>query len=242
MHLIDSLYSEEFDFAASAAPTCELMIASLPRAGSTYFCIDLWKTGVLGAPLEYANLEAVNSIRDKLAKSKNIVDYWEKTRKARTGPNGVFSYKMFMSMYFLTGRKERAMLKKFTPDKVVYLTRADKLAQAVSYSKAIRSRIWFSGTSSNKNVEYDRAHIHRCTQHISSQERFWEGIFERTGTEVFRVTFEDFLDRPEEIKKNICTWVGQPYDESLFLKIPNLSKQGDDSNIAWCKQYATEVL
>ena len=237
MHLINSLYSKEYDFAVSTAPRSELMIATLPRAGSTFFCIELWKTGLLGAPLEYANFGCAKVMRKRLSNYQDVTKYWEKVKELRTGPNGIFSYKMFMHMYLEHGRKNPEMLKQFVPNKVVYLTRRDKVAQAVSYSKAIMSNCWFAGVSFDKQPEYDLAHVRMSERRIRKQENFWERVFELTQTSVFRVVYEDFLAMPDLIKAQICEWVGESLDESRFLDIPNLEKQSDESSATWAERY-----
>jgi len=217
------------------------MIATLPRAGSTFFCIELWKTGLLGAPLEYANFGCAKVMRKRLSNYEDVPKYWEKVKELRTGPNGIFSYKMFMHMYLEHGRKTPEMLRQFAPNKVVYLTRRDKVAQAVSYSKAIMSNCWFAGVHTDQQPEYDLAHVRMSERRIRKQENFWERLFELTQTSVFRVVYEDFLERPDSIKAQICEWVGERLDESKFLDIPNLEKQSDESSAIWAERYMTET-
>lgn len=56
MHISALLYTREFDFPIrKGPPTTQLMIATMPRSGSTAFCLELWRTGLMGAPLEYVN-------------------------------------------------------------------------------------------------------------------------------------------------------------------------------------------
>lgn len=237
MHIVNSLFSKEYDFAASTAPRLELMIATLPRAGSTYFCIELWKTGLLGAPLEYANFGLAKVMRERLSGIEDPVEYWRQVQRLRTGGNGVFSYKMFMNMYLDHGRQSPAMLKRFAPDKVVYLTRRDKVAQAISYSKAIKSKSWFAGTATRVQPEYDPAHVRMSERSIHRQERFWEKVFQLTETTVLPVVYEDFLENPDAVKARICDWTGQAIDPGKYLDIPNLSRQADETSAAWTRRY-----
>jgi LPS sulfotransferase NodH len=242
MQVTQSWYSEQYDFAMSTRVLSELMVATLPRAGSTFFCVELWRTGVLGAPLEYANFGASVPMRERLVDYKEMTDYWQKIKELRTGPNGMFSYKMFMSMYMEHGRATPSMLKQFKPDKVVYLTRKDKLAQAISYSKAIKSKKWFADAHSNQEPIYDQKHIIQCERSIRHQEKFWENLFSLTQTSVYRTYYEDFLENSERIKDEICEWVGERLDPSKFLDIPNIEKQGDETNLVWAEKYLEQKL
>src|SRR3954452_13784534 len=55
---IDTGYEGKFDFAPRVAgPERAYLLASLPRAGSTHFSHVLWRTGCLGALLEYLNFQ-----------------------------------------------------------------------------------------------------------------------------------------------------------------------------------------
>jgi LPS sulfotransferase NodH len=99
------MYTDRFDFQSwSGPPTKQLMIASVPRSGSTAFCLALWRTHLLGAPLEYLNFQlmAGESRWTKLLHYER--KFWRELRRTRTDPNGVFSYKFFIQNYMKIGR------------------------------------------------------------------------------------------------------------------------------------------
>ena len=55
---MDTGYEAKFDFPArAAAPERPYLLATVPRSGSTYLSHVLWRTGCLGAPLEYLNFD-----------------------------------------------------------------------------------------------------------------------------------------------------------------------------------------
>ena len=55
---MDTGYEAKFDFPArDRAPERSYLLATVPRSGSTYLSHVLWRTGCLGAPLEYLNFE-----------------------------------------------------------------------------------------------------------------------------------------------------------------------------------------
>lgn len=56
-HPFRKFYRTDFDFPnRSEEPVKTYFLSAIPRVGSTWFSLQLWKTGILGAPLEYLNL------------------------------------------------------------------------------------------------------------------------------------------------------------------------------------------
>jgi hypothetical protein len=139
-HLINDLYGEGYDFKhAPVDPDKMAMISAIPRSGSTLLCIKLWQTGVCGAPMEYLNF--ANRKNDMLVRLGNgdPVAYWNELRRRRTSRNGVFAFKAFVGDYAQTMRNYADLLPHIRSDKTIYLTRRDKLQQAVSYARAFKA-------------------------------------------------------------------------------------------------------
>ncbi len=243
MHVSDLLYTSRFDFPSRRAwPTIQLMVATVPRSGSTAFCLELWRTGLLGAPLEYANLKMMNhDVRWKAALRRES-DYWRLLQRARTGPNGVFSYKFFVQGYVEILKEKPKLLHRISPTHVIYLTREDKLAQAVSYSRAIRSGAWFANVPIRKPCEYDGAHIRECLDALSVQEQSWEHVFDMTSANPLRVTYEGFLASPRSTVQAALEYVvpGSPPGDPL--QIPPLEIQRDMISDDWKHRFLTETV
>ena len=237
------LYESHFDFAFWAgAPKIQYMIATMPRSGSTHFCIECWKSGSLGAPLEYPNLPMVKSLMKRFKCTEDIDEYWNKVKSVRTSPNGVFGYKMFMANYLVFGRTHPTLLQQISPDRVIYLTRKDLLGQAISYSKAIKSNAWFSGVSNSQTVEYDTAHIDQCKGMLISQQNFWEDLFKLTNAQVLRINYEELLEFPAETVATVAEFVGTKISFDSQLQIPNTKVQRDQVTSDWRKRYLNDTL
>lgn len=236
------LYEPHFDFPRwDGSPRIQYMIATMPRSGSTHFCIECWKSGALGAPLEYPNLPMVNSMMKRFQCVDDIDAYWKKVKSLRTSPNGVFGYKMFMANYLVCGRSHPQLLQQISPDRVVYLTRSDLLDQAISYSKAIKSNAWFSGINNSQVVEYERAHITYCKQLLLSQQKFWEQLFSLTDAQVLRVSYEALLESPNETIEKVAKFVGTKIAAPGRLKIPGTQVQRDSTSSDWRNRYLSET-
>src|SRR5438445_9241334 len=90
----DTGYEGKFDFRRRvAAPDIPYMLASLPRSGSTWFSHLLWRTGCLGAPLEYLNFEAAGPYYFAASSPDVQRQLWECLAHRRTSANGVFGVK-----------------------------------------------------------------------------------------------------------------------------------------------------
>jgi len=234
------MYDPEFDFPPQEEVSKSLMVATLPRSGSTYFCIRLWQTGVLGAPMEYPNFGTMKTLFSRL-QSKDWVDYWRKVKRLRTSPNGVFGYKMFISNMMEIGREHSSLLKEFAPDYVVYLTRKNVVDQALSYHRAIKTRAWFGGVQEQVSPAYNKEEIIDAVKQVKRQHVFWENIFSVTEANVYRTTYEDFLEQPEVIIEDIVNMIGVEQDKASRLDIPMIGIQRDEVTDDWRQRFLDEV-
>ena len=243
MHISVRLYTREFDFPIrKGAPTIQLMIATMPRSGSTAFCLELWRTGVLGAPLEYTNPKMMRSTQRWSELFRYELKYWKALQRVRTGHNGVFSYKFFAHEYVEIMRERPKLIPLIAPTHVVYLTREDKLAQAISYSRAIRSGAWFANAAKQKSCEYDERHIQKCMDALSRQELAWEHVFDVTHTRPLRVTYEEFVAAPSAVVKAILEYVFPGSHTRKPLSIPQLEIQRDTVSDNWKERFLARVV
>jgi trehalose 2-sulfotransferase len=247
MHTVSLLFTRRFDFPLRhGRPAKQLMIAAVPRAGSTAFCLDLWRTGLLGAPLEYANLYLMNQIPDarwkKLLRREPV--FWRELQRVRTAPNGVFSYKFLVQAYVEILRQKPKLLPFISATHVVYLTRCDKLAQAISYSRAIRTGDWYAKVngSAQAQCEYSEAHIQDCLNEISRQEMAWQQVFDITDTQPLRVSYEDFLTAPAAVVQRVLDYVVPGENVHRFLQIPGLEVQRDSVSHDWKQRFLARAL
>ena len=147
----DTGYEEKFDFPhRSAGPAIPYLLATLPRAGSTYCSHVLWKTGCLGAPLEYLNFLPLSPYGRTADSPAMQTDIWRSVLRSRCSPNGVFGLKAFPQQFEELQRKNppllvealSVVLPRDRPRRIVYLRRRDRVAHAVSYARAGLSGIW----------------------------------------------------------------------------------------------------
>jgi len=245
MHVINRLYQDAHDFSP-ATPKHSYMIATVPRSGSTYFAIRLWQTGLLGAPMEYLNLPAMNrQLMPRLGihqadpftlTTSVILAYWQRVKQIRTSPNGVFGYKMFKVVFHDIISHYPEVFEDIAPDYVLYLTRKDLVGQAISHSRAIKTNKWFASQTLAEET-YDFEHISKCQNHIENEYAYWEQVFLHSGIQPIRVTYEDILQNGPKVIGNILSLMGLGELPESNLPIPIIDKQSDDISAEWRARY-----
>jgi trehalose 2-sulfotransferase len=239
MHTIQRLYSGEFDFPArTEAPSVRLMLAGTPRSGSTVFAEQLWKTGVLGAPLEYLALPNRRELYARL-KSTDWLDYWDKVRLLRTSPNGVFSYKMFVANLMQIIQNQPELYDRLWPTHIVYLTREDELGQAISFFRARTTGAWFANCKSDVSRYNGRA-IRQCLFDIRAQNAFWERFFISCDADVLRVRYEDVFRHSGAVDARIARHAGVELSDTARITLPMLEVQRDHTTDVFRSLYLAE--
>lgn len=239
-HVIGRLYSTEFDLPLrSELPSFRYMVASIPRSGSTNFCIQMWRTGVFGAPMEYINLPNVEKMRERLADG-DLLRYWDAVQKVRTTSNGVFGFKAFTPNFRQMPLNAPELLPWVKSDRVILLLRRDRVSQAVSYARAVQTRVWFSGIDDG-HPEYQFKRIAKAERYIATQTEDWERIFRRTRVKPLRIFHEDVIADFSSVAARISAGFGIPLAPGCALEVPGLEKQSDDLSAEWKARYLEDL-
>lgn len=147
-----ALYQAEHDLLPLKTPSFRYAVFSSQRTGSNYLCRRLCNlTGRLGLPAEYLNPRAIKMMSARLLPEAAIGSqvplgrYLAALMQARTTEDGAFGIKVQPAQLMaLVGRQPKAMLDFFQGfDRIVLLTRQDKLGQAVSNAIAAQTGQWF---------------------------------------------------------------------------------------------------
>jgi LPS sulfotransferase NodH len=246
-HVVRRLYDREADFNCfGRTPMGTYMLATIPRSGSTYCAIRLWQTGLLGAPMEYLNFRIMGDLFHRLGytadeeghiPSGRIEEYWSDVQRLRTSPNGVFGYKMFTTNYVEIAQKYPDFLQQITPNYVIYLVRRDLIGQAMSYSRAQRSNVWFADVANTPAVDYDYAHIKKCMKAVENQRQRWEAAFKFTGVEPIRIYYEDLMADSSATIRMILREMGIKEDDEAEINVPMINRQTDGVSREWRERF-----
>ena len=128
-------------------------ISTTPRTGSFLLAHALDSTGIAGRPQEYFDPNFENLWLERLGIASDA-EFFEKVLPEGTTPNGVFSAKVHWHQFEYLAEKLQSvhgdgpildLLERTFPGlRYVFLTRRDKVRQAVSYYRAIETNVWWS--------------------------------------------------------------------------------------------------
>jgi len=247
---IDTGYEGKFDFAPRHdKPGRTYLLASVPRAGSTYLSHLLWRTGCLGAPLEYLNFEPAGPYGFAYGSLEMQRRLWRSVLRRRCSPNGVFGLKAFAPQLEQLKRNNPPLLEEMLatmlpqgqPRRIVYLRRRDRLAQTVSYARANLSGIWRKeqeGTGAPP-VEYSEEALESAERGIAHQEAGWEQMFAELKIEPLTVWHEDVLADGEAVVRAVADYVGVAIDPAAAVDVPPIEKQSEGDSRQWAERYAS---
>jgi LPS sulfotransferase NodH len=138
----------------------------------------------------------------------------------------------------------------------IYLARKNKIRQAVSLSRAVQSDEWkrnrwtllanaFKSVQvpQKKNTEllYDFDTIHGFYQEIIRQEQEWENVFQVTGIDPYRVSYENLINDMENTIVSILKYLGAAVPQELNLSHIDLKRQSDTLNEEWLLRFEREL-
>lgn len=196
--------SADNDISAGAIPDLRYCIASTPRSGSTLLARMLAATGAAGAPKEYLNpllLRAWGRLNPGVQISLDA--YLTEIEGRRTSDNGVFGMKLHWRHVkkLLARNMPEAVVRRMLMrhERFIFITRRDKLRQAISYHIAESTGIfhsdqqdWLKGLNAAA-PELSPERILRHLADILDEERGWTDFFRESGKPFIRIEYEDLV-------------------------------------------------
>jgi LPS sulfotransferase NodH len=241
-------HEEIFDWPIYTGAPLPYILASVPRTGSTYLSHLLWKTGCLGAPLEYLNFQPSGPQGSISELPKAQHELWRRTIVRRTSPNGLFGVKAFPLQLEELGRANPALLASAMrfllrdgPDsKVVQLRRRDSDAHAISLARASLSGIWRAEQEPSVSNEpgYSEALVVRAKHELTIQERAWQQMFGETGITPLILFYEDVVEKPDDAVMRVADYLNVDIDPSQAVSVPEIRRQDQTGAKLWRARYA----
>jgi LPS sulfotransferase NodH len=237
----DSLNSSnaEFDFKTRAAPKILYFVASTRRSGSTYFCNELWRTGVLGAPMEYFNFRNVMVATISRLAVRSLDEYVRRLVALRTSPNGVFGLQIHFDQYQFMALSD--VLSVLRNPFWIFVRRRDVAAQAVSLAKAVQTNQWNSLNVRQAEPSYNFRLVLSCLNDILKQNAGWKRIFETKKIEPIEIVYEDFMVEPDKIVGDLLRRWKVPLEPHADIALPILERQSDGINAEWAERFRHEA-
>jgi LPS sulfotransferase NodH len=246
---VDTGYEGKFDFPPrSDGPERTYLLASVPRAGSTFFSHALWRTGCLGAPLEYLNFDPAGPYGFASSSPEAQQQLWRSVLRRRCSPNGVFGLKAFPTQLQQLQRANAVLLAdvlatilpRDRPHRVVYLRRRDRIAQAVSYARASASGIWRKEQECDgpAPLEYSEEAVEAAERGIAFQESIWARMFSELKIEPLTVWHEDVLEDAQKFTRQVADYLGVAIDREAAVSVPEIRRQSPGDSAEWIRRYA----
>lgn len=222
-------------------PRASYLMCSIPRSGSSLLCELLGSTGLAGAPAEFFHPDKMAALQGRWGVDE-LGDYLRELLARKTSPNGVFGAKAHWGQYQpLFGDSDpRTVLPGL---RLVFITRSDRLRQAVSWVRALQTLKWV--THDSPRVErpevFDHEHITRKLGRIDREEELWESLFDSHGIVPHRVVYEDFVGAQEGTVRAVLDALGVEAPADLHLPPPVLDRQSDERSDEWVERYLAEA-
>ena len=145
------LYLPEYDLVPFREPTRGYLILAPQRTGSNYLCRRLCNVrGRFGMPSEYLNPVAIRMLAPRLlpgtaADQVPFAAYMAAVQRARTSADGWFGIKLQPAQLAAFAPGDRALFEFAASfERIVVLSRRDKLGQAISGTLAQLTGTWFN--------------------------------------------------------------------------------------------------
>ena len=222
-------------------PRHTYLVCSMPRSGSSLLCQLLSDTGIAGAPAEFFHPDKMAALRERWG-VETLDDYVRELLARKTSPNGVFGAKAHLGQWkpAFGGADPRTV---FPGVQLVFITRQDRLRQAISWVRAFQTRKW--ADQDRPRVErppvFDYDDITRLLMRIDREEDDWEALFARYGIEPQRVVYEEFVAARDETVRAVLDGLGIEVPAGFDLPAPVLGQQADELSDEWVERYLTEA-
>ena len=140
---------------------------------------------------------------------------------------------------------ESELLRRAFPDlRYVFLTRRDKIRQAVSYDRAIRSGVWWSTAATAKGngqpqvpPPFDFEQIDEWVTRLCQFESSWRRHFKRMGVVPFEIAYEDLVGAYESTVRAILLFLDLSFANDVKVAAPRLQRQADEVTEEWVARY-----
>ena len=172
-------------------------------------------------------------------------DHLARVRKRRSGGDhgGFFGLKLHWHHYQQwlgqTGRDVDTWL-----DRPVWIRirRADAVAQAVSWSRALQTGAWIEkqlqaqGQTVRVPPVYNRRLIAARLADLQAAEAGWDGVL--AGRDVFEVAYADLVADPRAVVRDALAFLGLRAPDPGPVEMP-LDRQADALSSAWIERFRT---
>ncbi|WP_299728560.1 Stf0 family sulfotransferase [uncultured Tateyamaria sp.] len=233
------------------------ILCTTPRSGSTLLCGLLRDSGVAGNPQSYFHRPDVATWRADLDLDKNaaLSDILAAAQQAGRRGTDIFGLRLqrhsadffFSQLSQLHPGKHtdaERVTTAFGLTRYIYLTRDDKVAQAVSLVRAQQSGLWHRNadgteherTDPGEPLHYDADAIAAELDTLTGYDAAWRDWFVREGIEPLHLTYADLVQDPQNTLLKILHFL--QIDVAALPPVAlSMGKLADATSDAWIAQF-----
>jgi LPS sulfotransferase NodH len=212
-----------------------------------------------GNPREWLNLQQEQTTKAQwrldTQQDLSFEGYLEAARRSSTTPNGVSGWKVHLDQLArLPERmppgsawgklKPHTLLPAMFPGaKYLWLTRRDKVRQAISLYLAYQTDAWWSlgdapPQEKQASLRFDFKEIQSFKLWLEHNERRWAAFFKSSRLAPLEVHYEELdADYAGTVRK-VLQWLELPQAEQVAIPPPRLRRQSDERAEQWAARYA----
>lgn len=233
-------------------PELFYMVCATPRCGSSLLDEFLRNSGLAGNPDEYFSPKNQYLLQRSWGKP-GFADYVDEVVRRGTSANGVFGMKMMWGYFdrFMCNvqrlaenrlrTKQSALYATFPDLSFIWITRRDKVRQAVSHARARQTNIWSVRSEQDRRVGkqpvFSFQQIDFMVRELYLHDMAWQRYFAIHAIRPYTVVYEDFLIDPLGIVLDILRSMGIVLPDTVVFAPVRLRKQADAESEEWVQRY-----
>ncbi len=202
--------------------------------------------------MSYLNDSSPPSLPLPQAEGQSYADFLAEVLKCGTTPNGVFGAKIMWAYFggFISKLREiphyremkgNDLLSAVFPNlHYIWLTRQDKVRQAVSLWKALQTWVWRQETDTpqpSKEPLFHFTAIDHLIQQIEADEKAWRGYFKKHHIQPYTVVYEQLVSAYEETALDILRFLDIPVTHRPTFTERRMQRQADALSEEWVQRY-----
>jgi trehalose 2-sulfotransferase len=165
---------------------------------------------------------------------------------AGTTPNGVFGAKLMWGYFgdFLTrlgtsldGPAVERLTERFGPISWIHVTRAGKVAQAVSLWRAVQTRAWSADDAPETHPVYDARGIAHLRDQLTEQDAAWRAWFGAKAIDPLVVEYERLTTEHAATLRDVLAHLDLEVER---IPDPPMDRQGDERSDRWVARFNEE--
>lgn len=230
-------------------------VCATTRSGSSLLCEALRNTGLAGYPEEYFHTDEESGWFDRFG-AATFAEYWAALCTQCVTPNNVFGAKNTMGggyfQHFIANLRTLnpayaalpvpKLVDAVSPGlRYVWITRRNKVRQAVSWWKAVQTNQWRQihpdapPTDAVPEFKFDA--IDHLVQEVVMREASWQEYFAACGAVPYVVVYEELVNAYEETARAILDFLEIPVPSDLVFGARELQRQADALSEEWVRRY-----